>query len=56
MAMIAVLLGQFHVRPDESMGSWEDLQQRCVQAFVLTLDGGMRLKFDPRFKPSQSEE
>ena len=56
MAMMAVLLGRFAVRPDESMGPWQGLQQQCVQAFVLTMDGGMRLKFDPRFKPSQIEE
>lgn len=48
MAMLAVLLGRFRVGWDESMGPWEGLQDKCVQAFVLTLEGGMRLKMQPR--------
>ena len=48
MATLAILLGQYEVRPADCMGAWDSIQSRLMLKFVMGVSGGTNLHFVPR--------
>ena len=48
MATLAILLGQYEVKPAEGMGQWDGIEARLVLKFMMSVAGGTNLHFVPR--------